>query len=49
MPAGALVTDNEVLAGRFNHRNGPRLARQLLAMGIDVGNLSVYVQTDPRT
>ncbi|MFW0874169.1 competence/damage-inducible protein A [Rhodococcoides corynebacterioides] len=39
--AGVVVTGSEVLAGRVTDRNGPWVARQLLAMGVDVAHLTV--------
>lgn len=41
MRAGVVVTGSEVLAGRVTDRNGPWVARQLLAMGVDVAHLTV--------
>ncbi|MFC7958854.1 competence/damage-inducible protein A [Rhodococcoides kroppenstedtii] len=39
--AGVVVTGSEVLAGRVSDRNGPWVAQQLLAMGVDVAHLTV--------
>ena len=39
--AGIVVTGTEVLTGRVADRNGPWLAEQLLALGVDVGHVVV--------
>ena len=39
--AGIVVTGTEVLTGRVSDRNGPWLAEQLRALGVDVGHVVV--------
>jgi nicotinamide-nucleotide amidase len=39
--AGIVVTGTEVLTGRVADRNGPWLAEELLALGVDVGHVVV--------
>ncbi|MGV9709543.1 competence/damage-inducible protein A [Gordonia sp. NPDC003424] len=39
--AGIVVTGTEVLTGRVTDRNGPWVAEQLLAMGVDVAHITV--------
>lgn len=39
--AGIVVTGTEILTGRVADRNGPWLAEQLLALGVDVGRVMV--------
>ncbi|MGY1601925.1 competence/damage-inducible protein A [Geodermatophilus sp. SYSU D00815] len=41
MRAGIVVTGTEVLTGRVADRNGPWLAEQLRALGVDVGHVVV--------
>jgi nicotinamide-nucleotide amidase len=39
--AGIVVTGTEVLTGRVDDRNGPRLAEQLRVLGVDVGSVVI--------